>query len=388
MSRIVIVGGGVIGSSIAYHLARAGVAADVTVIEPDPTYEFAATPRAVGGVRLLHGLAENVVMSLHGLDVYTNFQAHVQGAKVEFDPAFHRQGYLYMVWGAAAVAALEDDARMQRRLGVDVAILDRAELAHRYPSFDFSPIDAAAFSAADGQIDPNAALMGFRRAAEALGVTYVKDRVVGIELAGSRVTAVDLKSGSRLSAEIVVNAANCWAPEICAMVGMRVPIEPMRRQQFYFLTQSLIEPIPVMREMSGFAIRPEREGYLVAATKFDEKSGFDWTLDYELFDDVLWPKLVERSTAFEAVKLQSGWVGHYDMNRMDGNPIIGPFEGQADNFILVAGFSGHGLQHAPAVGRGVKELILEGGFFSIDLSAFSYRRVAENRPLLDRGPRA
>jgi FAD-dependent oxidoreductase domain-containing protein 1 len=386
MGTIVVVGGGVIGSSIAFHLRLRG--ADVTVVEPDPTYEFAATPRAVGGVRLLHGIRENVEMSLYGREVYTDFARHVHGASVDFDPAFRQIGYLFIVAGAEAIAGLERSTEMQRGLGVDVSMLGRDELVRRYPSFDFSRAEAAAFSPADGQIDPNAALMGFRRAAEAHGAVYLKDRVCGLDVAGGRVTRVRLASGDTLAADRVVNAANCWAPEICEMVGMKVPIAPMRRQQFFFKAQDPIEPIPVMREMSGFALRPERDGYLVAVTRFDEPRGFNWTLEHALFEEMLWPALVERSARFEAIRLVNGWVGHYDMNELDGNPVIGPFEGGVENFFVVAGFSGHGLQHAPAVGRGVAELLSGGRYESIDLTPFSYRRVIEMRPLRDEGPKA
>lgn len=386
MKPVVIAGGGVIGSSIAYYLSCAGV--PVTVVEPDPSYEFAATPRAVGGIRLLHGVRQNVEMSQFGMQVFKNFGAHVQGASVDFDPAFRQVGYLFMVSGASAIAEIESTARMQRALGVDVVLMDRAQLIARYPSFDFSRIDAGVFSFADGQIDPHAALMGYRRCAQARGAVYLRDRVCGIEVSGRKVSAVRLQSGSQLAADRVINAANCWAPEVCAMVGMPVPIAPMRRQQFFFRIQAALEPIPVMREMSGFALRPERDGYLVAATKFKEPRGFNWQLEHGLFEDELWPALVERSTAFEALRLHNGWVGHYDMNDMDGNPIIGPFEEGVEGFFVAAGFSGHGLQHAPAVGRGLAELLTGGRYETIDLSPFSYRRVLENRPLRDEGPKA
>lgn len=385
-ASIVIAGGGVIGSSTAYYLARAG--APVTVVEPDPTYEFAATPRAVGGIRFQHGLESNVRMSLFGSEVYRDFARHVSGGDVQFDPAYRRVGYLFMVQGGAAIASLEQCAEMQRRLGVEVRMLDRSELERRYPSFDFSRADAAALSPEDGQIDPNAALMGYRRAAQALGAVYVQDRVAAIDVSGNRVTSVRLASGRTLPADIVLNATNCWAAEVCAMVGMKLPVAPMRRQQFFFKAQEPIEPIPVMREMSGFALRPERDGYLVAVTRFDEARGFNWTLEHELFEDMLWPALVERSRRFEAIRLHNGWVGHYDMCELDGNPIIGPFEGGVAGFHVAAGFSGHGLQHAPAVGRGLAELFLHGRYQSLDLSEFGYRRVIEQRPLLDQGPKA
>ena len=385
MERIVIAGGGIMGSCIAYHLALAGAAEAVTVLEPDPTYEFAATPRAVGGIRLQHALRENVEMSLYGDRVYSAFAEHVRGGKVEFDPQFRRRGYLYQVRGAAGIAALEANVRMQRELGVEVHLLDAVELRRRYPSFRFAGVDCAALSPADGQVDPYAALMGFRKAAEGLGIAYLKDRLAGLELSGGLVKQARLASGGSLPVDTLVNVANCWAPEICAMVGMAVPIEPVRRQQFYFLAQRRIEPIPAMRHMDGLAVRTHQDGYIVGAT--NARAGFDWELAHEVFEKVLWPQLAGQCSAFEAIKLKGGWLGHYDMNRLDGNPIIDRFD-KVPNFILAAGFSGHGLMHAPAVGRAVKELILHGGFRSIDLSRLGWRRVADNQPLADDGPTA
>ncbi|HEY4254397.1 MAG TPA: FAD-binding oxidoreductase [Roseomonas sp.] len=387
MKRIVIVGGGIIGSSIAYHLAVAGAAADVVVVEPDPTYEFAATPRAVGGVRLQHALPENVEMSLYGDAVYSDFATHVHGGSVDYDPQFHRIGYLYQVRGADDVAALEANAAMQRSHGIEVHLLDRAALGQRYPSFNFDDVDAAALSPADGQIDPFGALMGTRRAAEGRGITYLKDRVVGLDVTDGKVTAARLESGGTLAVDTLVNAANCWAAGICDMVGMRVPIAPMRRQQFFFDTRDAIETIPAMRYSTGLSIRPHQKGYVTGYTRFDEPRVFNWELEPNLFADFLWPQIAEKSQAFEAVKEKGGWVGHYDMNALDGNAVIGRFPA-VPNFILAAGFSGHGLQHGPAVGRAVKEMILDGGFRTIDLTRFSYQRIIDNTPLPDSGPKA
>lgn len=288
---------------------------------------------------------------VYGDEVYSAFAEHVRGGKVEFDPQFRRRGYLYQVRGAAGIAALEANVRMQRGLGVEAHILDAAELRRRYPSFRFANVDCAALSPADGQVDPYAALMGFRNAAEGLGIAYVEDRLVGLDVADGLVRRARLASGGSLPVDTLVNVANCWAPEICAMVGMSALIEPVRRQQFHFLAQQSIEPIPAMRHMDGLAVRIHQDGFIVGAT--NAKAGFNWELEPDVFESTLWPQLAEQSAAFEAIKLKSGWLGHYDMNRLDGNPIIDRFD-KVPNFILAAGFSGHGLMHAPAVGRAAR----------------------------------
>jgi FAD-dependent oxidoreductase domain-containing protein 1 len=387
MKRIVIVGGGIMGSCIAYHLALAGAAADVVVVEPDPTYEFAATPRAVGGIRLQHALPENVEMSLYGDSVYSDFANQVTGGTVQYDPQFYRMGYLYMVQGAAQVAALNAIADMLEAKGVCLFRLDRAQLRNRYPSFHFNDADAATLTPDDGQIDPNAALMGFRRAAEGRGIRYLKDRVTSLDLTANLVTTARLASGNSLAVDTLVNTANCWAADICSMVGVPLPVEPRQRQQFFFDTQVELEPIPAMRHATGHAMRRLQKGYITGYTPTDESSAFNWDLDHAAFDEVLWPRLASQSSAFEAIKMKGGWVGHYDMNLLDGNPVIDRLP-TIRNFIVAAGFSGHGLQHAPAVGRAIKEMILDGGFRSIDLSRFNYRRVIDNDPLPDDGPAA
>lgn len=387
MARIVIIGGGIMGSSIAYHLAVAGAAGDVTVIEPDPTYEFAATPRAVGGIRLQHAIPENVQMSLYGWEIYSDIARHVTGGAVTFDPGFYRLGYLYLVQGRDDIAALEATARMQSGLGVDVSMLTAAELRARWPQFTFAGADAGALTPDDGQIDPYAALMHYRRAAEGRGITYLKDRVADLERNGRLVSAVRLESGARIPCDTVVNVANCWAPHFCDMVGMPVPIVPIPRQTFRFDTQDPLPRIPAVRHANNLAFRRQQDSWIIGYMDYDSPGGFDWEMDHRIFEEQLWPQLAEQSPAFEAVKARGGWVGHYDMNRLDGNMILDRAP-EAENFILAAGFSGHGLQHGPAVGRAVKEMILDGGFQTIDLSRFGYRRVVENTPLLDNGPKA
>lgn len=386
MAKIVIVGGGIIGSSIAYHLAKAGAAADVTVVEPDPTYAFAATPRAVGGVRLLQGLRQNAEMSLYGHKVFSNFQERIAVDGRDHGVNLWKDQYMFLVQGADRVKGIEADARMQREVGITVEVLDRESLKRRFPSLNFDDADAGSFSPDSGRIDPNAALMGFRKNAEHLGIKYLKDRVTAVDRSHAKATGVTLESGGKVPAEIVINAANCWAADVCAMVGMKLPVAPVRRQTFFFDVQETLEPIPALRHVSGYGMRPDGKGYLAGLT--DQRQGFYWDLDESVFEEKIWPWLAELSPKFEAIKLRRGWTGHYDMSLLDGNPIIGPWVGELENFYVLAGFSGHGMQHAPAIGRGMTELLLRGRFETIDLSVFSYRRVIDNTPIPDTGPTA
>jgi len=388
MSAIVIIGGGLMGSSIAYHLAKAGAAADTVVIAPDPTYEFAATPRAIGAVRFIQGLRENLEMSIFGREVYADFANYVETGDDPADAGFQQTGNMFLGQGSEALANLDANWKMQTDLGAGTEMLDRAALKDMLPAMQVDDVDASLYSPLDSQIDPHATLWSFRRGAVHLGIKYITDRVVGLELGNGRVSAALLESGERRPGDIFINAANCHAPEICAMVGMKVPIEPLKRQVFYFDTQAEIGTLPGVRDHNRVSTRSEGAGYITGMTLLGASTGFDWTLRHEEFEDHVWPRLAHRFPAFEALKVQSGWVGHYDQNQFDGNAIIGPWTGQLDNFILVAGFSGHGLQHGPALGRGIAELILEGGYRSIDLSIFDYKRLADNRPIVDTGPNA
>lgn len=383
---VVIIGGGIIGSSLAYHLASSPGAGEICVVEPDPTYELAATPRAVGTIRRVFGLADNVALSQYGHELYGDFAARMAVDGDAPDIGIHRQGYLFLVWGAQAVASAQTAWQIQTGLGAPVELIDRAAVERIIPSANVSDVDAALWSPEDMWIDPQSALAGFRRKARDLGVEYIEDRVVSLDSQGGRVISAGLEGGARLELEQVVNCANCWAPEICAMVGLSIPVEPMRRQTFFFECRDSLEAFPVTRDIGGLSFRPEGSGYICGMTHQSEPRGFNWNVDHDWFDETIWPALAHRVPAFEAVKVGRSWSGHYDQNALDGNPILGYFPGGPANFALAAGFSGHGVMHAPGVGRGLAELLLHGKYRSLDLSPFGYQRVIDDAPLLDAGP--
>lgn len=385
MSKIAIIGGGIIGSSIAWNLAKSGLTSELIVIEPDPTYEFAATPRAIGGIRFVQGLIENLKMSLYGRYVFKNFARELNIQEDFVDLNFHECGYLFLGTGNT-VKAFEENYRMLSEGGADIKLMDRRSLESLLPSFNFKDIDVGLYSPSDSRIDPYSALRGFKRAAIDLGVEYKKDRVVDINHDHRRVNSVKLESGTFIPVDIIINAANCWAPDICKMVGMKVPIEPVRRQTFYFNMEKEIEKFPAIRDHNGLSVRPDGAGFIAGKTAVGGKKGFNWELDYREFENELWHLMASRSPFFETIKYKGGWVGHYDQCLLDGNPILGPWENGLSNFILAAGFSGHGLQHAPAISLALSEQINHGEAKSFDLSRFSYKRVEDNKPLGDTGP--
>lgn len=384
MAKIVIIGGGVIGSSTAYYLALAGHAADVVVIEPDPTYEFAASPRATGGIRQLYTVPENIRISQYGHEIYGQFETlmAVDGEPARID--FHREGYLWLGSGKDDVDSLMANWRIQTAHDARVELLDRKGVKRRWPSMRVDDLDIAAFSPDDGYMDPYSVLMGFRRKAASLGVRYLKDRAVDFEVTNTRVAAVKLESGERLGADGVLNAANCWGPALCEKLGMKVPVYPLHRLTFYYEIREKLEDMPLTRHVSrNVSFRPQGAGYISGNTRHDEPPGFKWDIDHSYFDDAIWPGLAERVPAFEALKVKSAWAGHYDQNSFDYNAILGPWVGGLENFNIALGFSGHGLMQAPAVGRGMSELLLHGRFQTLDLSRLGYKRILDNTPLLD-----
>ncbi len=206
-------------------------------------------------------------------------------------------------------------------------------------------------------------------------------------------TVARLQQGGHLGAEIFVNAAGAWAAEVGAMVGMKLPVEPMCRLQHYWLCQAEIEPLPLVKDESGLFFRPEGPGFVGGRPSWEISPGFTFGSgdgrfegyfeDY--FERVVWPLLVKRVPKFDALRCERTWAGHYAQNMLDGNMILGPWLGGAANFYVACGFSGHGIMHAPAVGLALSELILEGHYATLDLARMSYQRVLDDRPYKEKG---
>ncbi len=194
-----------------------------------------------------------------------------------------------------------------------------------------------------------------------------------------------LKSGARRRAGQVVNAAGAWSGLVAAMAGMDLPIVPSRRQVFFIETREPLGPTPLVIDVSRVYFRPEGKGFITGLSNPHEPEGFNFEVDHDYFTDAIWPLLAARVPAFEALKVGQSWACHYDLNSLDENLIIGPWTGGLENFHVACGFSGHGLQQAPAVGRAMAELLLDNRFMTIDLTRMTYRRVIDGDPLYETG---
>ena len=381
---IVIIGGGIIGSSIAYHLARDGRAGNVAVIEPDPTYDLAATPRGSGGIRQLFSLPENVAMTRYGLPFYEAFEAAMAVDGEAAPISFRRQGYLFVSDGGDG-KTMEANFRNQESLGVAAELLDPAALSRLFPSIHTGDIALAVHSPNDAWIDPYAALQGFKRKARNLGVTYLQEAVKAADVSGGVVRALTCASGARIEADVFVLATGAWSGEIGRLFGIELPVEPMSRESYFFRAEQELEPLPFIKTETDLAFRPEGTGYTGGVPDWSVPAGWNWELSPTRFEDVVWPALAHRVPALETLKLERAWRGHYARNRLDHSAIIGPWAGEPGNLYVATGFSGHGIMHAPATGLALTELILNGAYGTMDLTRFGTSRILADEPYREQG---
>ena len=385
---IIIIGGGITGSAAAYFLARSGAAGSVAVIEPDPTYEFATTPQGAGGVRQQFSVAENIEMSRYSLGFFKNFGDHLADIPDLPDIGFTEEGYLFLVTRDGE-ATLRRNQALQTSLGVEAELMEVAELRRKFPSIDRDDIVLGCYTPDDGWIDPTAGLWGFRRAAEYLGVQYIKASVTAIHSGDHKVAAVQLDDGTRLTADFFINTAGPWVGDIAKMTGCHLPVVPMCRVQHFWKCAHDIEPLPLVKDESGMFFRPEGNGFAGGRPSFDIEPGFVDDIYSGFFayyfEDTIFPMLASLVPKFGEIRLERSWSGHYAQNTLDGNMIIGRYSPGHDNIITACGFSGHGIMHAPAVGRALSELALTGSYQTIDLTRMEIARVHNNDPLPEIG---
>jgi glycine/D-amino acid oxidase-like deaminating enzyme len=379
-----IIGGGIMGCSVAYFLKILAPGMEVCVIEPDPTYEFCSTLRASGGARRLFSCPENIAMSNFSIEFIQAFpQAMaVDGREAPVD--WVEGGYLFIV-PPEGMGILESSYAAQRAQGCEVDLLTPSQLKERFPSMHVDDLAGGVHSPRDGWCDPNGLLQGFKRKAQSLGVQFVQDRVAGLATGGTSVTEAKLESGNSIRASHFVNAAGAWAGGIAQMIGMNLPISPLRRFEHYFTAGNPIERLPYVKDMARLAFRSEGVGFSGGLVDGDERRGFNFEVDHDYFERVVWPAVAHRFPPFEAAKCHRSWSGLYEQCELDGNPIIGNWQGHAENFWVIGGFSGHGMMHAPAAGRGLAELMVKGAYQTLDLARLSYTRVARGEPYREAG---
>lgn len=385
---VIIIGGALAGGSTAYHILSRDPSVRVCVIEKDPTYEVAPSALSVAGVRLLFSQVENLQMSQYGHQFYSSFGELMAIDGEVIDLKFWKQGYLFLANTREQARDMEENYRFQTSQGVNARFLNVDELATTFPDLSTEGVTAGVFSPQDGWIDPYGALTGLRRKALALGAHYIHGEVTGIERDARLARSVDLSDGRKLTSEHFVNTAGLYAAKVAEMVGMTIPVKPLPRTQYYFETHESFGAFPLVRDEGGAGFRPEGAGFVSGLTDMARVGEFVTEPNWDAFEDRIWPLLATRVPRFEAIRLKNAWASHYALNTFDGNTIIGSWTQGCPNFHLIAGCSGHGLQHAPAAGRAISEIILDGGLRTLDLSRLSYQRIERQEPYAEKGVKA
>lgn len=382
---IAIIGGALAGAATAWHLVRLGFDGTIALFERDPAFRRAATALSASGIRQQFSLAENIALSQRTLAFIRAASEHFG---CETDIGFRANGYLLLA-SEAGRATLAGNHAVQKRCGADVALLDPAALAERFGWLNTNGIAAGSVGlSGEGWFDAMALLNAFRHALKnAPGVVLVNHEVAGIDHADGQVAGLRLAEGTEWRCGKIVIAAGPSSGVVAGMAGLALPVEPRKRSVFFFHAMDRFAEMPLIVDPSGLYVRPEGDGYLTGISPAPEEDGpaalGDFEPDWPLFEARIWPLLAARIPAFEAVRLRSAWAGHYDYNPFDCNALIGPVPGIAGLY-AVTGFSGHGVQQAPAAGEALAELILHGEYRSVDCSAFAPGRVAAGRPFAER----
>lgn len=380
---VVIAGGGVMGCAVASFLtADPHFDGRVLVVERDPSYEFCSTTRSWGGVRQQFSTPENIRMAQFNAGFFKRAEETLAVDGEVPALGFREQGYLFLVDDDHA-DALRAVHATQIGLGAAVELLDPDALAARYPWLNTDGVAIGSLGTADeGWLDPHAVLHAFRRKARVQGAHFRHDEVAALSRSGDRIDGVDLASGGRITAGTVVNCAGWRAGALAASAGIELPVGPRKRMTYVFDCREDLSAMPLTIDPTGAVARPESGQYLglISPPEDDDPEIEDFSDDYAPFEEVIWPTLAHRISAFEAIKLNRAWAGLYDYNGFDQNAILGRHP-ELDGILFCNGFSGHGIQQSPAAGRAIAELIVHGSYQTLDLSAFDYARIPANRPL-------
>ena len=362
------------GCAAAWFLARHhGVHA--TVLERDPTYRTASSALSASSIRQQFTTPLNIALSQASLELMQPWRN---------DLAFVERGYLYLVGddGAAALQRLND---VQRRAGADVRLLDRVAMRSRWPWLALDDIALGSWGArGEGWFDGPALHQRLRRESIALGARFLRAEAQRFDTHGGRVRAVHDADGHRHAAEQVLIAAGAWSSPLASQLAVVLPVSAKKRDVFVLESPAALPGCPLLIDTSGVWLRPEGDGFLSGMPPRDgdpDDVALD-RIDHTLFDDHLWPTLAARIPAFEALRVRSAWAGYYEMNTFDHNGLVGALPGW-DNAFTACGFSGHGMQHALAIGRGIASVMATGRWGAIDLQALSPQRLLRNEPLVE-----
>jgi FAD-dependent oxidoreductase domain-containing protein 1 len=379
---VVIVGGGVIGSAIAFNLLSIDPRLDVVVVERDPTYRSASSALSASSIRQQFSTPVNMAMSRYSMTFFKHIADRLAVDEEKPDISLIERGYLYLATPSGK-DLLRSNHALQRQCGVHVALLDAQELGQRFPWLTTDDLALGSLGlSGEGWFDGYSVLQAFRRKARAIGAKYMISEVTGFDMNRDHISSVLLADGERINCGKVVNAAGPQAGVVARMARVVLPVAPEKHCIFVFDCKEPPSCMPLIIDPSGVYCRPEGR-YFIAGPPGQEDKSLDNTnldVDYRLFDEVVWPTLAARIPAFESIKLVNAWAGFYEMSTFDRNALLGTTPDVA-NLYFANGFSGHGMQHSPAAGLALAELILYGQYRTLDLRALSYERVHRGEPI-------
>lgn len=383
---VVIAGGAAIGSAAACFLtSHPGFNGSVLVVEADPSYQYCATALSAASIRHQFSTPENIQMSQFGTQFLRSFAQNMRVNDYLPDPAFVEAGYLFMAT-QTGMHILQENVQTQTELGADIALFSADQLKRRYPWLNTSDLAGGSLGlSGEGWLDAYAMMQGMRRKAIANGATYVHDKVLSVQRRGHCIDGINLQSGQAVGCTWLINAAGTGAPAIAESAGIELPVQSRKRSVFYVQCPDTLPGCPMVIDPSGAYFRPEGAGFImgIAPPAHADPECHDFNVQHELFEEVLWPILAERVPAFQALRVQRSWAGHYDMNTLDHNLILGAHP-DVDNLLFANGLSGHGMQQAPAIGRALSELIVDGGFRTLDLTRMGWARILNNEPIVEK----
>ncbi len=387
---VIIVGGAIYGSSIAWFLSgRDDFDGRILVVERDPTYEFSSTSHTNSCMRQQFTAAINVQISQFAADFVKNMRSHYGGDERVPDLPIQSYGYMYLAEDDAFAANLAEAQKIQSALGSGTKHMTADQIKDAYPFYNLDDVIAGNHNLIDGgYFDGRTMFDWCEKFARERGVEYFAGEVTTMTLntAGTNVDSVTLASGEVISCGTVVNASGPRAKLTAAMAGIELPVEPRKRYTFIFdAAQPLDRDLPLTIDPSGVHMRSDGLYYLAGCPPDDDGpvDYDDFEADHSIWEQKVWPNLAHRVPAFEAIKMTNMWVGHYAYNAFDQNAIVGKHTKVA-NFVFANGFSGHGLQQAPAIGRGLAELIATGEYQTLDLSPFGYDRIERGEKFVEK----
>jgi glycine/D-amino acid oxidase-like deaminating enzyme len=383
MARVAIVGGGIMGASLAYWLTEMGhPPGEIAVVERDPSYARAATSLTNSCIRQQFGNPLNVAISRFGVEYLRDFPARTGDPRVP-PVAMHAFGYLYLAGDAAQAERLRAAHAVQVAAGAGTLLLTPDEIAARWPFYDLDGVVLGSWGARDeGYFDGGTLFEWWRRLARERGVAFHAGEAAAVGLRGGRARGVTLACGAELGADIVVLAAGTRTPALARTAGIALPVEPRRRHTWVFQAEAPpTAELPLTIDPSGLHVRSDGAWFMAGAAPDPDPAvdPDDFAEDHALWEAEIWPRLAARIPAFAAVRLRRSWVGHYDLNTLDANAVIGPHPA-CEGLWLMTGFSGHGLQQAPAMGRGLAERIVHGRYVTLDLGPFGCARLETGTP--------